>query len=353
MLIRTAIAIAIIANFIVFLDKRKNNKLILLFSVVLIAVVMAGGVGAPDYRSYERFYETDQYEGIEPLYALISRSAAKTGMSFQWFVAIYMSAGIFIVVKAAEHYSSNYHFAVIIYLLTSIYINTCIMRQFMSYAAYTFAIKELAEGRRYKYCVLILAAAFIHATIIFALPLAFLAGRRNMIRNIFMLMMFLCIITFFNDNKIPGITLLARLIPLSAKLTVYSTYSTNLGFMYCFLFHFTLLFIAKRCFRYIRRNYDDATNNIHLASVVFDSTLYFTVVLPFCMHSYNFIRVVYFNMIPVMFSLSAAMQERRSRKKILMYALLLIVIFEVTSTYGWVRELVLDNNILAEYFTVL
>ena len=71
------------------------------------------------------------------------------------------------------------------------------------------------------------------------------------------------------------------------------------------------------------------------------------------MQSYTFIRVVYFNMFPVMFSLSAAMKERRARKKLLWYAVMLIVVFELTSTFGWVREMVLDNNILEEYLSAM
>ena len=136
MIIRTLIAIAIAANFIVFLDNRKNNKFILLFSVILIALVMGGCTYLGDYVAYKLFYETGEYPGIEPLYAVISHFAAKSGMPFQCFFAIYLSAGILIVVKAAQKYRSNYHFAVIIYFLTIIYYNTDIIRQFLSYAVY-------------------------------------------------------------------------------------------------------------------------------------------------------------------------------------------------------------------------
>lgn len=349
MLIRTLIAVVILADFIVFLDRKKNNKAILFISVMLIGLVMGGAANTPDYHSYANFYESGQSQGFEPLYSLISWSAAKIGIPFQWFMAVYMSAAIMLVVKAAQHYRTNWHLAVIIYLLTSAYINTCVMRQCMSYALYVAALNELAEGRKFRYCVMILAGVLFHTTTLIALPMVFFAGNRNAGRSIFWLVMCLCAATFLNDNRIPGIGLLGGLVLSIAKLASYFTLSTNLGFMYCFALHFTLMFIAKRCLRYIRRHYDD---NIRLASVVFDSTVYFTVVLPLCMHSYNFIRVVYFNMIPVMFTLSAAMKERYARKRFLVYAFILIAMFEFTSTYGWVREMVLDSNILEEYFTV-
>ena len=93
-----------------------------------------------------------------------------------------------------------------------------------------YALSELAAGRKFRYCAMILAGAFVHATILFALPLAFCAGKRNLIRSICILMTFLSIITFINGNSIPGIALLARVISASHKLPLYSTLHAKLYF---------------------------------------------------------------------------------------------------------------------------
>lgn len=171
-------------------------------------------------------------------------------------MALYMSAGIYLVVKAARKIAGNYHAVIIMYLVTVAYINTCIMRQFMAYCIYSLALCELAEGRKGKYCVMILIAAAFHKTVLLALPLAILNGKRNLLKEVFVMVMLLCSVTFLNNNKIPGLELILLLMS-----DTYFNISTRWGLR--LLLPFTVYadilcqalreLLHKRCVK-IRRN---------------------------------------------------------------------------------------------------
>lgn len=261
----------IVVNTFYSITKKRENKVIMVISFLLLFLIMSGYRGSylqtdlsHDMFNYSQTYKMIQNGNevgfIEPAYKyLIIFSSRVLGLDFLTFYGIVIAVCLFVIFTLSKKYFANRH---VVIALFAVFLHIYSCEQFQSFIAVVIASIALCcllfdekEGINYKYIFGIIIAALFHYTMILYLVFGFVEvkNRKTLIRGIAVVSIGLCILEMITGNRIDFNSIL---MPFSSTLDrAASRYYTvsRFGWLYGVVFQVSLIIIAylnrKEAFR--------------------------------------------------------------------------------------------------------
>lgn len=241
--------------------KKRENKILLFISMIVLFLLMAGYRGSyaafglsRDMYNYSRLYDkikTGVEIGfVEPGYQVLCLLTTRVlKMNFLTFYAIIMLLSLIAISQICKKAGSNRH--VFIALFASfLHIYSC--EQFQNYIALiiaTIALEYLIfsekEGINYKYMIGVLIATLFHYTMIVYMVFIFLnvKNRRLLIKGIAISSVALCLFEMITGSRINLNAFLSIFSSVNEAASRYYTIS-HFGWLYGAFFQLSIIFIS-------------------------------------------------------------------------------------------------------------
>lgn len=295
----------------------KNNRVILLISFVFLMVMMGCNTYTSDYPGYEKYYNTNEFPGsFEIGYKLIAKVLHFFGFSYQQFLFFYELFGILIGYVSVRRVTDNYHYVVLLYLMTAVFMDTNEVRQFLAYMFVALALTYLSEKKLLCYEFIIILACMFHIS---ALPfvllpafIRFMDGQKSMMEVYLLLLCVSCVLIFINGNEIPGLYEIMQVFLDESKLQAYFTTKVNFGFILFFFGHFINILLTYWSLNVLKCLDDMREEIVRYGNIVFAFVMYTSFAMPLNMLNSEFLRYFRFNIFPIIILIAAIMEKKRS-----------------------------------------
>lgn len=149
---------------------------ILLMLSSMMWVLFAGNQDNADYSNYEYIYNSVDYTGaysaVESGFELLMKLSVYFGFSYQFFLMIYSSIGLILIINSLKAYTNNVNVVLGLYFIFPFMLDIVQIRNFMSMAILIYSFKyllEVSKGATLKYIFAILIASQFHVSSIYYL----------------------------------------------------------------------------------------------------------------------------------------------------------------------------------------
>lgn len=316
-----------------------------------------------DYPIYEYHYKLNDTATFEIGYLFFQNMFHKFGIEYDVFKFFLTLAGIIIGIIAVGKSTSNYHIVILGYTVTSIFLDTDEVRQFVAYMCYALAFACLTDEKKgkLKYTIWILFGATIQksaiALVLFPFLFSGLKNRTRLLRIYFTIIGLFCILILFNGNRIPFLSQLSLIFLDSSKLMYFES-ATRFGWLLPFSGYFMNLYIAKMGVKDALLNPEYySERETKLIENLYDCILYTAFALPLCMINLEFERYVKFNIITclmvvaIVYGRSIKSYQPISKNSIVLdkfngILILYITSYEIFFQHYRVLGQVLENNVI-------
>ncbi|WP_171719803.1 EpsG family protein [Paenibacillus phytohabitans] len=285
-----------------FAFRIRNSKFVILTTLVFIILVLGWNTGTLDNVNYIRHY-TNISVGVyssnkyEFMFVWLMELGNKLGLDWFMFKLLIACACVPLVYNTINLFTKNLSFVYFFYLLHAFFMDAEQFRNFIALSIFIFSIRFLLKKNKkskFLYLMCVLLAASIHSSFILFLPLVILEGvnKNKFVKSIAALSLILCILTFFNGNRIPVIdNFMENLVLDSNNIERYLNSSTRFGFVIPFLLHilnFMTIYMAKK---YKDRFQIGNTRQNEYINLIFWTNVFMFVFFPLFMKSITFYRL--------------------------------------------------------------
>ncbi|OQO70410.1 hypothetical protein BH747_06845 [Enterococcus villorum] len=180
MILTLYLAVIIINLFEVF--RNKNNKLVLLLSVVILGLIFAGGTENTDMVYYKATYFDDariKYKATEFGFYYFVQFCRQFQLGLFGMRGLVFFLSALLIGATVKKYCVNNHLFVIIYTLFLFFIDAIQLRNLLAIAIVVYSFPYLLENKRLKYFVGIVVASLFHTISLFYLPFLLLSSKNK------------------------------------------------------------------------------------------------------------------------------------------------------------------------------
>lgn len=305
---------------LIFAVNSKKNTFVLIITVAFMAIMMGCNTYTTDYPGYEIVYNMEGNQGsFEIGYTLTNRIFKLIGLTYQQFLFVYELCGILIGMIAIKRITDNYHYALIMYLMTAVFMDTNQIRNYLAYMLLALALTYLSERKKLIYEVLVIIACLFHTS---SAPFALLPlfiwivnSKKYWMKIYVGIISALCLVIFINGNRIPGLLNLMTLFLDKDKVNAYFTTQTRLGFLLFFFGYFCLVLIVQISLKEIENSHQMNEKMDAYGNVIFSLIMFTSFALPLVMLNSEFLRYFRFCIFPLITLIAAIMEKKRTRIK--------------------------------------
>lgn len=249
----------------------KSNPIIMIFSFISTFILMSG------YRntsglSNDLFNSELEYSNIingihsnyEIGYIFFMKVGGLFTPDFYLFRNVVIGIFLFILFCVIQKWAPSPHYVIALFNSYLIILSSEQLRYFMAFVMFVIGLFILVYSK-YKHKKIIFSFFLILASTLhlsFVIYFLFLLSNNSLKSNrekiITGVTLVFCIIIFLNNNHIPGLSQMLKLVD-NYKILVYMSQSTNLGFLYPFVLQLSsilLVFWALKLFRESNTNED-------------------------------------------------------------------------------------------------
>jgi len=245
----------------VFAYTKKHSKIIVYATMIFIILIMGWNAGTLDNINYLSTYNNIRYE----IFATSSSDFGfiwliKLGnkLGLDWFSFKFMMSILCVplIYSTVRLFTKNANFVYFFYLMHSFFMDAEQFRNYIALAIFIYAFRFLLKDNmksKILYVLFVLVATSIHSSFIVYLPLLLIRGsdKNKLVKGVAIFSLLLCLVTFLNGNRIPLIdNVLNYLQSIDTKAAMYLNSTTRYGFLIPFFLH-TFNFITV----YIGRKY--------------------------------------------------------------------------------------------------
>lgn len=250
------ICVWILGLVLAFINIKYEKKIIIFFEILIIILIMScNNMATDEMNLYHGFLQMQA--GTYKMYDITSwlytnglmQTAADWGLSYGVFDFITISIAFILINQSLKHINCNRSVVYLCYMITSIFLDTTLIRQFLAFAfvmyGWQFLLGDIIDKK--KYVIFVLVGAVMHfsmlAFLIFIIDFDKIDFKTQKI--LFFNVSFLClIIVLLNNKQIPGLSFILSIFG-SDKLISYS-YSTMVrnGWMYSCLVWLSMMTLS-------------------------------------------------------------------------------------------------------------
>lgn len=319
---------------------KKDSKIIILLTLILIWLFFAGDIGSADVENYKKYYNKvilGNYQlNLEVGYLFLQKIGIWIGLSYMQFKMLSIIPFILLIHSTIKKYSANCHYVYFFYMLYAMFFDIVQIRNFMAISIVIFAIRFLIKDgtqNKVKYIICVLLATSIHTASIFYIILIFIKkDKSNRINKIVIcITLIFCVMTFIYGSNLPFISQIAQNID-NDKISRYLESKSGYGFVLPFclqIFNFIMIFFARKIMKgsneeyhnnelYNEKNTIKNENNIIKNRISFVDLIFWInfisfIFLPLYMMSSTFYRVIRNYAILNLIACSLAQNQLRSK----------------------------------------
>jgi len=307
------------ANLFAILNNKKS-KFVVVLSVTIMLIIIAGNNYNPDYEAYQYFYNSGNFPAsMEKGFIVCANFFRMLGLTYNQFVLIIALVCMTICTICIRQYTNYYHVVILLYMLYMIFLDTTQIRNMVMITFYTLGLVCLSRNRKILYIAIILLASLFHRSILLFLFFAYISPNKRISKTFMRIGMIailvLCFFTFINGNRIPFIQVIVENVlgDLPDKQVYFNTV-TKLGFLTSFACQFMNIFLTKISVDYIK-NSELGEKWKKLSDVVWLAVLSSSFALPLTMMNSNFSRYFRVNNIVIYLLITLVLDNIRMQKK--------------------------------------
>ena len=337
--------------------RNKNNRIIVLLSVLFIILLVGGNSYNVDYPGYEYYYNQHINSTFEPGYLLFASFSRRFGLSYVYFNLLLVTFSVIIYTFVVKKLNGPFSFVIALYLLTMSFLDAVQIRQFLCYSLFTLAIYYLSRNNSIGFFAAMIAAASFQLSALLYLPLFFIKNKNTednrMMLLFFLFILIICLGVFANGNSISFLKSIMSHFLAKEKLVYFDSH-TNWGFILTFSFQFMCVYISTIIDHYLVGINDP--DIFSFSGIVRKSVYYSSIALPLVMINNNFMRFFKFSLLGLFILSSYVLSKLRSSEKqqILIFPgtsgdrqLFILLIFILFATYA------VSIQVSSEVFNVL
>lgn len=214
------------------LDKKANNLVFTVLSVILIFFVGFRGDIEPDYINYLDIYNQSSKSKytdfeIEPLYLFLNKLVIFFGGSFPYIVFIMSLLSLMPKLLFFKKYSPNFALSITVFFCSSLFFFDFIaIRQAVAIGIFMYSLKYIQQRKLMLYFLLILIASLFHISALILLPCYFVLNR-DFSRNKLYFLVGICAVVNLLQINVNLLNNVLSFFPLPgatiAKLAIYSS----------------------------------------------------------------------------------------------------------------------------------
>lgn len=311
--------ITIITNLIIaFLNK--NSKIITILSLLAVGIIMAGNTDNPDMIGYMNMFTSRTYSSTYEMgFKMLTTFVSRIGASYNQYLLVIVVLSFLLVFFSFKKYVSSWHLIIAGYMTYLMFFDITQIRYFIAGSFVLSGISFLAQKQRLFFVLLVLAGSLFHKSVlVFLIYFIIQPGKvfsKKQVEVFSGLIVILCILTFFNGNKIPYIENIVKLVLAENAKSVYFTTTTKLGFLYSYVCQFINIYYAGVANNTMQRY---GNNQVYkdLCEVVFMITCVSCFALPLVMMNSNFTRFIRINNVLLLIIATLVIQKNRDRIKL-------------------------------------
>ena len=280
--------------------KKKTSALILGISFVIIYLLMAGYRNTSGF-SNDLLYSEIEFNNInkgvhsnyEFGYILLIKIGGLFTQDFYTFRSGIIAIFLLFLFWSIRKWSPSPHYVIALFSSYLIILSSEQLRYFLGFVIFEIGLCILvySNNKRKKliYSCFLLLASTIHfsflAYFIFLLNNSSTKSKKENIIAILTCMF--CIVIFINNNKIPGLSEMLKLVD-NEKMNIYMSQATNYGFLYPFVLHISSLMLTLWALRLsVRFN----NKNISIIKFIYKLDLVAIIFFPLYMLQISFYRL--------------------------------------------------------------
>lgn len=283
----------------------KTSKVVLFLTILFLAVSMSGNTANPDYAGYLLYYDNPKIQNsFETGYKVLSYAFHAMGVNYNVFLLIIFLILLISLMMLAIRLKANPHVIFFLYMFFLVFWDMTQIRFFVMWVLYYASLYYYAKDRKgVSALFFVLSLLFQRSVVIFLFGLLL----EKIIKNKRALIIYLtiigimCLITFGNGNKIPGIIQMADFLLKNypSKLVHFSTV-TRWGFLTVYAVQFLNCLLINICKKYLSDNKENLSSiQLSFVHVIEISNLVSFVALPLGMMNSNFTRYIRINIFGV------------------------------------------------------
>lgn len=282
---------------------KKTNSLIFFLTYVIIFLLMTGyrnTSGLSNDLSNTEFEYNNIINGLasnyEIGYILIIKAGGMFTQNFYIFRSVVIGIFLFFLFWAIRKWAPSPHYVIALFSSYLIILSAEQLRYFLAFVVFVVGLSILLYSsykfKKIFFSLSVLLAASIHLS--FLVYLVFLISsfskKEISVREkiIVCLTILFCFIVFLNSNQIPGLSQILESVD-NDKVMVYMTQSTNLGFLYPFVLHFSSIFLSLWALRLTIKSNDE--ESIQVIRNVYKLNLLVVLFFPLFMLQLTFYRL--------------------------------------------------------------
>lgn len=280
--------------------KSKINKLVYIFSFIVTFLLLDGHRNTSGY-SNDLFYNEVEFNNIingvssnyELGYIFLNRLGGMVTQDFYVFRRIVNGIFLFLSFWSIKKWTPNPHYVIAFYSSYLNILNSVQLRNFLASVIFQIGLFILLysnyKNKKVIYSCALIVASTIHSSYIiyFILLLDGMSIKSRREKIIASLTAGFCIIVFFNNNRIPGLEQVLKLIG-SEKASIYLSQTTKLGFLYPFVLHITSIILIRYALK-LAIKYNN--NDIEIIDAIYKLNLLEVLFFPLYMVQLTFYRL--------------------------------------------------------------
>lgn len=226
---------------------RKQSKLIFYVMLFLLITLLAGNTDNGDIVEYMINYMniTDpSYIGaFEPGYQIFAKICAQLGLSYNQFLFVIGSVGLFLIVSTIRLFTPYISYVLSLYFIYPFLWDVVQVRNFLSMSIIIFGMRYIISNNKsyFKYIVCVFIASTFHTSALFYL--LFLLIRTKNTRKLFNMSVAITAMSIIFMPK--TLNLLSRFIP-AVKILTYTETQTSMFTKLCVIGYYICLIILVK-----------------------------------------------------------------------------------------------------------
>lgn len=254
--------------------ERKTNNFIFFLSFIIIFLLMSGYRNTSGLSNDLSNNELEYLNIINGLnsnyeigYVLLMKVGGGFTQDFYIFRNVVIGVFLFFLFWAIRKWAPSPHYVIALFSSYLIILSSEQLRYFLAFVIFVIGLFILvysnSKHKKIVFSCFIILATTIHLSFViyFIFLISDFSVKSKKEKIIVTVTLIFCFIIFLNNNQIPGLSQLIKSVD-NYKLVVYTSQSTNYGFLYPFVLQLSSILLTLWALKLYRKSNDNEVNPI-------------------------------------------------------------------------------------------
>lgn len=220
-----------------FAFKKKNENIIISFSIFYLIIFMLGNETAPDYLSYLNDYTEMLTKGVSSFndigYVFVEKFFVNLNLNYSVFRMAIIIGSLLFLYNGLKKYKINYHFILSIVMIYQCFMDTMQIRNFFAVSIFIYASQFILipeSKNKLKYIIFIILAGLFHSSLLIYIVFVFndyLMKHKKILEKLFIVSLILFLFVFIFPDYMSNLFMI--IFTSIGKEAIYTRYFSNLA----------------------------------------------------------------------------------------------------------------------------